>query len=333
MQTPGAHGHCASRRLAASQWPYHACHSLLGETITVLIHISLSDHQGRTINVESFFVLMYRIPGDSNRSHFYQAYDTTPTPNLDPNLHYSMADLKMASASLTQPPTNCPFHTLPTEILLEIISSVPFTPADFLSLRLTCRRFHDVLTHHEAPIAAATRRRTFDAKTTILFPGLHDDSLRNLGRLHARVQTLESVHEHWLKITQHSPQLEWLKGRFEGVHKAGLLLLYHLQDLRLQKSTNAEGSPICEHCQRAAFLRSLPATSLACLLFKLVSSVRILRVHGPEPIAEGWKKGNVGARSDVELVCEELILRNGPWFFLALLQPDVEPKETGRALG
>ena len=241
-----------------------------------------------------------------------------------------------ATTEAGSPGINCPFHALPAEILLDIVSSVPFTPANFLALRLTCRRFHDVLTHHEGPIAAATRRQTFDARIVALFPGLGEESLRNLSRLYTRVDTLAGVHEQFLNITNNSPELEWLKGRFEAVHKAGLLLLYHLQDLRLRPAAAAtlEGaSPICEHCQRVLFIRTLPPTSLACLLFKLISSVRILRIFGPEPIRDSWRKGDAGARSDVELVCEELILRNGPWFFVALLKDDVRPAETGRAVG
>lgn len=264
---------------------------------------------------------------DGNFEHSLS--DNLPIPNLD-----DMNDIAAAEAGL--PGTSCPFHSLPAEILLDIVSSVPFTPANFFALHLTCRRFHDILTHHEGPIAAATRRQTFDAKTVALFPGLKEESLRNLGRLHTRVETLAAVHEQFLKITHNSPELEWLKGRFQGVHKAGLLLLYHLQDLRLRPAAAAtqEGlSPICEHCQRVLFIRSLPATSLACLLFKLISSVRILRIFGPEPIRESWKKGDAGARSEVELVCEELILRNGPWFFVALMDNDVRPAKNGSAVG
>lgn len=253
------------------------------------------------------------------------------------------ANIASAASQGETPQQSCPFHTLPSEVLLEIISAVPFSPNNFLSLRLTCRRFHAVLTQHEGPIAKLTACRTYAPRTLQLFPCLEDtmNSIRTLSRLHTRVTTLEQVHVRWLKITSHSPDLEWLKGRFEGVHLAGLLLLYHLQDLPLRPRPTATQDddesgprlPICTGCQRLHFLRSLPATSLACLLFKLIASIKILRIYGPEPINEAWRKGDMASRSDVELVCEELILRNGPWFFLALLQPDVDPGLTGQALG
>lgn len=281
-------------------------------------------------------------PFDDIRLHLRRRLTKTSGPTFHAaNMAEVSSDSLPAPQIPQDQPDPCPFHALPTEILLEIISAVPFTPSNSLAIRLTCRRFHDLFTQHEAPIAKTTARQSFPSRTLELFPCLEDiHTFQNLARLHARVATLDQVHEQWLKITSNSPELEWLKGRFEGVHKAGLLLLYHLQDLPLQQQRHRESArgqapslPICANCQRVQFLRNLPATSLACLLFKLISSVKILRVYGPEPINERWRKGDVASRSDVELVCEELILRHGPWFFVALLRPDNRPGITGQALG
>lgn len=251
----------------------------------------------------------------------------------------AMNDASMADPAEVEASAPCPFHTLPPEILLDIISTVPFTPTAFLSLRLTCRRFHAILTQHEGPIALAARRRTFDPAPTALFPGLEIPSLQNLNRLYARTQALEVLHEQWPDITREGGGLEWLDGRFESIHKASLLLLWHLHDFpttgpssHTQPATSTTPTP-CTHCRRSHFLRSLPTTSLASLLFALVASVRVLRIHGPEPIRESWRKGDVAARSDVELVCEELMLSKGPWFFLALAKPDGDARAMGRAIG
>lgn len=102
------------------------------------------------------------------------------------------------------------------------------------------------------------------------------------------------------------------------MHKAGLLLLYRVQD-----SGSYEG--------KMELLSRLPATSLACLLFKLVSSVKILRVLGPDPIHAKYAAGDSMMRSDVELAVEEVLLQIGPEFFVALLRVGC-PCETERAI-
>lgn len=73
------------------------------------------------------------------------------------------------------------------------------------------------------------------------------------------------------------------------------------------------------HAAKADLLNLLPATSLACLIFKCYSAVRILRVHGPEPVHSrcGWE--DAGFRCEVELAVEELLLGHGVEFFEGLL--------------
>lgn len=66
-------------------------------------------------------------------------------------------------------------------------------------------------------------------------------------------------------------------------------------------------------------LRTLPATSLACLLFKLIASIKTLRVYGPEPINASFARHDSLMRSDVELAFEKLLLLRGPNVFVAML--------------
>lgn len=88
---------------------------------------------------------------------------------------------------------------------------------------------------------------------------------------------------------------------------SGLLLLHRLQDT---------GS----YCHKVALINGLPSTSLACLLFKLVSSIKILRIYGPDPINSTYQSGDIMARSDIELAFEEMLLQHGPDFFIAMLK-------------
>jgi hypothetical protein len=55
-------------------------------------------------------------------------------------------------------------------------------------------------------------------------------------------------------------------------------------------------------------------------LFKLVSSIKILRVHGAAPIHGTYAAGDVLTRSDVELAAEEMLLLHGPEWFLGMMR-------------
>lgn len=196
-------------------------------------------------------------------------------------------------------------EALPAEILLEIIPHIPYDPRHILTLQLTLRLFHDLITEHEQSIVAAIREQQFSHSTLRLFPSL-PHNLRGLSTLHNRMATLADVHAHWLKITHNGPELHWLRDRWETAHTAGMLLLYRLHDVYSYEA-------------KVSMIRSMPATSLACLVFKLYSSIKILRLYGPEPINLSYAAGDVVMRSDIELAFEEMLLTYGPDYFCMLL--------------
>ena len=216
--------------------------------------------------------------------------------------------MALKPAPILSPSTNGTFDNLPPEILLEVIPYIPYTPGNIASLGLTCRKLNDLIRTHEHGLVMSIKTAQFSRRTLDLFPGL-PDTYHGLRRLHYRLVTLEEVHTQWLRITSYSPELHWLKGRWEQIHKAGLLLLYRVQD----------AGPYEEEL---ALMQRLPATSLACLLFKLISSIHILRVYGPEPINASYARHDMMVRSDVELAFEELLLQHGPDFFVAMLRAE-----------
>jgi hypothetical protein len=66
------------------------------------------------------------------------------------------------------------------------------------------------------------------------------------------------------------------------------------------------------------------------LLFKLISSIKILRIYGPNPINGKFCSGDVMQRSDIELAFEEMLLQFGPEFFIAMLRAgEVKKREQG----
>jgi hypothetical protein len=179
-------------------------------------------------------------------------------------------------------------------------------------------RLHLLIKNHEHSLVKSIKKCQRSTTGFRLFPSLKTNTFDDLNILYTRLSTLEDLHEQWLRITSYGPELNWLKGRWESVHKAGLLLLHRLQD---------SGS----YNYKVAMLNGLSSTSLACLLFKLISSIKILRIYGPEPIKGTFCAGDVMQRSDIELAFEEMLLQYGPNFFITMLKAgeSCPPREQG----
>lgn len=250
--------------------------------------------------------------------------------------------------------------TLPPELLLQIIPQIPHSPSTLRALSQTSPSLHALLKTHESTLVAELRTNSYsipsNSTTSILFPSLPLKTYADLAVLYERLQVLESLHTNWLHLTSHGPELGWLKDRWEKVHKVGTLLLWRLGDVAefctrsiIQEeettrttTTTTMGSGTIEegmrttaeekdslashtlaqtaHSAKSDLLHLLPATSLACLIFKCYSAVKILRVHGPDPVHSrcGWE--DAGFRCEVELAVEELLLVHGAEFFVSLLE-------------
>lgn len=206
--------------------------------------------------------------------------------------------------------------TLPPELILQIIPNILHNPKDLRALKSTSRYFHSLLTTHEATLVPAIRRTSYQ-NTPLLFPALLLESYDQLAALHSRLATLADLHANWLHLTSHGPELNWLRDRWESIHKAGTLLLYRLRDC---SDLIADISSDAAHSAKVDLLHLLPATSLACLVFKCYSAIKILRVHGPEPAHATFAKDDPGARCEIELAIEEMLLTHGAEFFVAMLQ-------------
>jgi hypothetical protein len=205
---------------------------------------------------------------------------------------------------------------LPPELTLQIITYIPHNPRDLRAIRSTSRYFYSLLTTHETTLVAAIRRTSYRT-TPLLFPSLPLKSYDQLTALYARLVTLADLHASWLHLTSHSPELNWLRNRWESIHKAGILLLYRLQDCG-DVSVNSRSN--ATHSSKVDLINLLPATSLACLIFKCYSAIKILRVHGPEPAHVAFAKDDAGARREIELALKEMLLTHGVEFFMAMLQ-------------
>lgn len=253
-----------------------------------------------------------------------------------------------------------PLPNLPPELWLEIIPRIPYSPSLLPTLRLTHPNLTLLTSAHQQTLTSALLTHHFPSRTTLrsLFPDLKLKTYAALATLYTRLQALDALGGKWLQITSHGPDLHWLKGKWEGLHRAGLLLLWRLRDVSYTEDdcnsssfgygSDSRGDDHSSACtleayeKKLALLRALPLPSLACLLFKLVSCVRILRVLGPEPwfscgvcrhgaceflVRESG--GDVGERKhagEAELVVQECLLEHGPEVFGGLLASEGEKK-------
>ncbi|KAK1084393.1 hypothetical protein LTR33_002689 [Friedmanniomyces endolithicus] len=231
--------------------------------------------------------------------------------------------------------------SLPPELWLDILPHVPYSPSTLTTLRLISRRFNALINWHEISLVKNIKKYTISANSTKLYPDLPPQTFRGLATLYARQETLQDVAQAWPDIVSASngaPRQEglyWLKGRYEPIFTAGVLLLYRLQDTPFTPSIlspNHAGfrnhNPT--HTAQLALLHTLPPTSLAPLLFVCLASVKILRVLGPEPINERWCKGDLEVRSEVEMACETVLLESGVGVFVGLLGLS---KDSGKGRG
>ncbi|TKX23900.1 hypothetical protein C1H76_3838 [Elsinoe australis] len=207
---------------------------------------------------------------------------------------------------------------LPNEILLDILSEIQYDPSLESNLRLVNKRFQQVTDGYQHCIASNILNTQFSWAPR-QFPGLFEKSKQNgkapgwreLAAIFHRTAVLSNIKSRCKVMREtNSEHSAWTTCRALTFHHAGLLILYRLAD-----SGSAEA--------KAELLRGLPKGSLAVLLFTLMVSVHLLRAIGPQMVLY-WSDPPLteDTRSDIELACEELLLRDGPTFLLGLLMHD-----------
>lgn len=122
---------------------------------------------------------------------------------------------------------------LPTELLLEAISLIPYTPSSIESLRLVCRQFNTVLRIYEHSMAGSIICNHFPDQCLRKFPGLsqrHEGlTYVTVDELYNRLQILRSIKENCYSIQERSDkQVGWMETRWIQLQGVGLLLLYRL---------------------------------------------------------------------------------------------------------
>jgi len=115
--------------------------------------------------------------------------------------------------------------------------------------------------------------------------------------------------------------------RWTKIQEVGLGLLYRLQDCgkgeaHVVPCSLLKSFSVCSEDQ-AMLIRTLPATSLAVLLFTLFISIHQLRADGPDIIHHQSPVQVPAFRAELELACEELMLQHGADYLVLLLDHNV----------
>ncbi|GAM87751.1 hypothetical protein ANO11243_057780 [Dothideomycetidae sp. 11243] len=216
-------------------------------------------------------------------------------------------------------PSSAGLESLPSEVLLEVLSEIPYDCSLRGTLRLVNQRFKHATDSFEHCIAGRMLTNQF-AWAPRQFPGLLGVDVRpknpgwaELATVFHRIAVLSNIKSRCKIIREgRGEHSAWTTGRAITFHHTGLLLLYRLADCKSHKA-------------KMELIRSLPSSSLAVILFSLMVSVHLLRAIGPQ-LSPCWSDGPLTeeARSDMELASEELLLRDGPDFLLGLLMHDMK---------
>ncbi|KAK3075499.1 hypothetical protein LTR53_001116 [Teratosphaeriaceae sp. CCFEE 6253] len=246
-----------------------------------------------------------------------------------------------------------PTVQLPPELWLLILpyTLTPYDPTTLLHLSLASPPLRALLAWHEGSLVRQIRASAAcPARSADLFPDLPLKTFAGLDELYKRQAVLQELSERWPWIVAggENGELGWLEGRWEGVFRAGALLLYRLRDAGAAAVVLAgpvtsclgqspedtkerarefeQGRPSRErtfatHDAQVRLLRSLPATSLACLNFVLVAGFKILRAHGLAPVnASRWTEDeDRDMEARVGAACKDVVLAQGVDGLLGLL--------------
>jgi len=221
--------------------------------------------------------------------------------------------------------------SLPNEILIDILTMLPWSRAGSRDTRLVCRQFNAVLRDYEHSIACELIRTQFPASSRRRFPGLFHTETVNyavVDQLHNRWSALARVREGCRHVREREGKAAgWMTPRWIKIQEVGLGLLYRLQDCG--KGSNhvvpcslLRSSSVCYEDQ-AMLIKSLPVVSLAVLLFTLFISIHQLRADGPDIIHHQSPVQVPAFRAELELACEELMLQHGADYLVSLLNHNV----------
>lgn len=125
--------------------------------------------------------------------------------------------------------------SLPTELLIDTVSSVSWTAFELKNLKLVCRGFNDVLSKYEHSIASRLIHTQIPWSILHRFPDLvqvkrgHGYSYYILEDIQSRWKLLECIEKSCHDVKErNSKQAKWMTPRRVMLQGIGLCLLYRL---------------------------------------------------------------------------------------------------------
>lgn len=130
--------------------------------------------------------------------------------------------------------------SLPSEIILDSLARIKYTPGHLSRLRLVCRKFDQLLKQYEHSLALQIVRLQFPENILLRFPGLcpRGSGLRGsaitskiLDQIYVRLCTLSRIERNCHNIRfREGKQAAWMRPEWINVQSAGMYLLYRLHD-------------------------------------------------------------------------------------------------------
>lgn len=148
---------------------------------------------------------------------------------------------------------------IPAELLADILALVPWGVINHKNLRLTCRRFNDILYNYESSIAREIISKQCPPSSQLRFPSIFEDNGTKTGYLivyevQRRWKVLEDIEKSCSRVRERNgKQAGWMTPRLVGLQGIGLCLLFRMCDAgewRVVHTMVSAASDVCQGLMR-----------------------------------------------------------------------------------
>lgn len=184
---------------------------------------------------------------------------------------------------------------LPTEILIETLSGLPWTRTVLGDLKLVCRRFNDVLTNYEHSIACDLIKTCLPPTSRCRFPGLFQSRVikyTTVDILQRRWQAIERIEKSCHTIRERDGKhAEWIISKWISLQGIGLCLLFRLNDCSKESiAPSLQCSNISSQFRRAGRINQVSA-------FHITSGTTFYPSNVDTPTPRRWPRHHTPPQS------------------------------------
>ncbi|KAF1988428.1 hypothetical protein K402DRAFT_23822 [Aulographum hederae CBS 113979] len=340
----------------------------MNSTLPCLTFLSVISSQSSTLcfcDLHYSYLVHHGIHHGNNKVTSFHKVHFHSLGRLFTRLHFSKPVLSRRVSHNTKNPQSSPSlsstmfpNVLPTELVIEVVNQIPYSPTAFQHLHQVNRRLRSILTNYTKSISHDIQRNQFPLAVR-QFPGLLDNgstesssesstkAMPNFsGRgVHSRTGSyayLSTIYGRYTLLDSLLLASNNLGGsctcsncrcsESRNLFGPGLLLLWRVVDYRSFKNCSDDSYSV--YHARDSYIRSLPLSALAILIVTLSRACSIAVEQSP---AFAAAKGDISSGSllpgnDVEdedwewdvrmLMMEDSLLHYGPTWLVKLLEGD-----------